>query len=75
MSQLVTLVDEARELEIAWAAKNMEIAHLSMQTPGADYMHLAGERDHWKSVMETAIKARSPAKVAAMERAKGLAYA
>lgn len=72
MTQLQTLIDEAVELEISLAGKNIEIANLKLSEPGSDFFYFAGQRDHWARVMRDCINARSPAQVARMEAERGL---
>ena len=75
MSALQDLIDEARELEIAWAGKNIEVAQKLLEQPGADHFHCSGQRDHWKLVMSNCINARSPAQIARLEKERGLDHA
>lgn len=70
---LQDLVDQSLELEIAMAAKNIEIANLCLSDPGADYFHFAGQRDYWARVMRDCINARSPQQIARMEAQRELA--
>jgi hypothetical protein len=63
LKSIQRLIDEARELEIQWCAKNIEVA---MAMDEREQAHA------WRITMERAIAERSPAQVQRMEAAIGL---
>jgi hypothetical protein len=72
VSQLrLSLTDEERERHIRSCGILMEAAMRSWSETG-DFTY-RGEADRWKLLMQEAIKGRSPAQVAKMERERGLA--
>jgi hypothetical protein len=68
---LSVLSDKERELHIRSCAWLMEDA--MRRYYDTSYIGYRGEADRWRLLMEEAIKGRSPAQVAKMERERGLA--
>ena len=72
MKSIEELRDELLELEIAEAAKHVEIAQQSLERRDGDYFLIKHERDHWSMVMYRLIKSRSSAHVERLESGRGL---